>query len=115
MELLNVCMKESMLTNPALLQSAIKLIKLCETFANFILVSDTNHFPHTFNNIYTEIQKWLSSYSDWFQKMHRHANEAELGLSSLANVTSLNDVLLTSPGDVFFHVIDILYGYGWVD
>jgi len=73
MELLNVCMKESMLTNPALLQSAIKLIKLCETFANFIL------------------------------KMHRHANEAELGLSSLANVTSLNDVLLTSPGDVFFH------------
>lgn len=37
--------------------------------------------------------------------MHRHANEAELGLSSLANVTSLNDVLLTSPGDVFFQVM----------
>ena len=38
MELLNVCMKESMLTDPALLQTATKLIKLCETFANFILV-----------------------------------------------------------------------------
>ena len=33
--------------------------------------------------------------------MHRHAKEAEMGLSSLANVTSLNEVLLTSPGDVF--------------
>ena len=43
----------------------------------------------------------------WLQKMHRHANEAEMGLSSLANVTSLNDVLLTSPGDVFFQVIHI--------
>lgn len=48
MELLNVCMKESMLTNPALLQSAIKLIKLCETFANFILVSETSHLSHAY-------------------------------------------------------------------
>lgn len=31
-------MKESMLTDPALLQTATKLIKLCEVFANFILV-----------------------------------------------------------------------------
>lgn len=38
MELLNVCMKESMLTDPALLQTATKLIKLCEAFAHFILV-----------------------------------------------------------------------------
>ncbi len=36
--------------------------------------------------------------------MHRHAKEAEIGLSSLANVTSLNEVLLTSPGDVFLQV-----------
>ena len=40
MELLNVCMKESMLTDPALLQTATKIIKLCETFAHFILVSN---------------------------------------------------------------------------
>lgn len=71
MELLNICMKESMLTDPALLQTATKLIKLCEAFAHFIL------------------------------KMHRHAKEAEMGLSSLANVTSLSEVLLISPGDVF--------------
>ena len=36
--------------------------------------------------------------------MHRHAKEAEMGLSSLANVTSLKEVLFTSPGDVFLQV-----------
>ena len=42
------------------------------------------------------------------QKMHRHANEAEMGLSDLANVTSLNDVLLTSSSDVFLQVVFFL-------
>jgi hypothetical protein len=37
--------------------------------------------------------------------MHRHAKEAEMGLSSLANVTSLSEVILTSPGDVFLQVL----------
>lgn len=36
--------------------------------------------------------------------MHRHANEAEMGLGSLANVTSLTDVLVSSPTDVFIQV-----------
>ena len=44
MELLNVCMKEAMLTDPQLLQTTTKLIKLCETFASFILVA-CNTFP----------------------------------------------------------------------
>jgi hypothetical protein len=33
--------------------------------------------------------------------MHRHAKEAEMGMGSLANVTSLNDILASSPGDAF--------------
>ena len=41
--------------------------------------------------------------------MHRHAKEAEMGLSSLANVTSLNEVLLTSPGDVFLQVFKLSF------
>jgi len=53
-----------------------------------------------------EIIEFIVSFESLvIQKMHRHANEAEMGLSSLANVTSLNDVLLTSPGDVFFQVV----------
>lgn len=41
--------------------------------------------------------------------MHRHAKEAEMGLSSLANVTSLSEVLLISPGDVFLPVCLLFY------
>ena len=42
--------------------------------------------------------------------MHRHAKEAEIGMGSLANVTSLNDVLFTSqPGDVFLQVYPICF------
>ena len=36
--------------------------------------------------------------------MHRHAKEAELGMASLGNVTSLNEII-GSPGDVFVTVL----------
>lgn len=36
--------------------------------------------------------------------MHRHGKEAEMGLSELANVTSLSEIIFASTGDVFLQV-----------